>query len=302
MHMIKLFFVVFNSRLLILKYFEGAGVAATVAPHSNCCDNCRISATTSTVQFENVDDEGRYDYTTEAEIFLRVCDLMNGHSGLNKIVSIIRGSNQRNISSYHGHQLHGAGKQISEDYWRALSQLLVSLEFLSSEKVRMNFYSYEAIELTTKAKSWLSNAKRSLLMRPPNQMVKFLKRKSVVPLFDISGSAGTTTTTSKSFPEIGGSQDNLAHKLQMCRFNLAAKYDVMPYMIASNLALAQLERLQPLTLNELVAGKLDGFSAVKIQKFGPALLRCLMEHKKLLPAGSAFVLVSCLILIILSIS
>jgi Helix-turn-helix domain/HRDC domain len=128
-------------------------------------------------------------------------------------------------------------------------------------------------------------------------MFKFLKRKKPQYLYDETSPAGKSQPAGMS---VGSSPQqltnftlpkNLAQDLLKLllrkRSELSTSLDVMPYMIASNLALTQLATKRPLNLDEIRALKIDGFSEVKIVKFGPTFLQCIQQKMNYLPPTSS---------------
>lgn len=262
-------------RLQILKYFEGAN--ATCQPRLDCCDNCRRQSPI-VADYEELDSEGRFDYTKDSSALLRVINLFNGYTGLNKPLAVIRGSKTQIVKNYHNHPLFGIGKYKSEEYWQAMAELLESHKFLLRKMVQNQHSSfpYTTIESTEKANVWLLGGSNSLLLKPPDNMLKFLRKKTP----DVVASSPAV-----SFPSINikRSAMDLRQALLLCRTVLASMDDVMPYMIASNYALDQLARIQPLNMNELRVAKIDGLSEPKIQRFGPSFLQRILQFKNLLP-------------------
>jgi Helix-turn-helix domain/HRDC domain len=128
-------------------------------------------------------------------------------------------------------------------------------------------------------------------------MFKFLKKKKPQYLYEdtspaeksrpanMSVSSSPQQLTNFAFPK-NLAQDLLKLLLRK-RSELSTSLDVMPYMIASNLALTQLATKRPLNLNEMRAMKVDGFSEVKIVKFGPTFLQCIQQKMNFLPATSS---------------
>lgn len=68
------------------------------------------------------------------------------------------------------------------------------------------------------------------------------------------------------------------------RTDLAYSLDCMPYMIASNETLMKLSELKPISIDELRECKLEGFTDVKIEKFGQEFLKVISS---ICPGGNA---------------
>lgn len=99
-----------------------------------------------------------------------------------------------------------------------------------------------------------------------------------------------TPGSSRLLEPIAQKQDlvqDLVKTLLKKRSELATAYECMPYMIASNQALHQMATVRPLNLEEMKGAKLDGFSDIKIQKFGKEFLTCIQQKLKFLPEASS---------------
>lgn len=263
-----------------MKYFEG--VNATCQPRLDCCDNCRrqLQSSNSLAEYEELDSEGRFDYSKDSAALLQVINLFEGYAGTGKPLAVIRGSKAQNVQKYHNHSLFGIGKLKSEEYWHAMAELLENHKFLIRQYKQSSTFSYMAIKSTQKAHAWLLGGCKSLLLKPPQNMLKFLRKKRP---------NAVASSSAVSFPSINikHSAKDLEQALFLCRTKLAGKFDVMPYMIASNQALDQLARIQPLNINELRVAKIDGLSEAKIQNFGPSFLQCILQSKNLLPGNDS---------------
>uniref|UniRef100_A0A1Q3F1T2 DNA 3'-5' helicase n=1 Tax=Culex tarsalis TaxID=7177 RepID=A0A1Q3F1T2_CULTA len=216
--------------------------------------------------------------------------------------------------SYLRNPLHGVGKARDEEWWKALAALLEREAFLNKVKVPNTFNKFAVIykvQMTPAAKRWLETPNRKLRMKPTAEMFKSIRLVRTQPLFETASgtqssdfqfqpkTASATTFRQllpipgssaasrllPSLPDTGSSSkqqqqqeadpvQELMKTLLKKRTELASTYECMPYMIASNLALQQLATLRPQNLEEMKQAKLDGFSDIKIHKFGRELLSC----------------------------
>ncbi|XP_055586557.1 bifunctional 3'-5' exonuclease/ATP-dependent helicase WRN-like [Uranotaenia lowii] len=303
-------------RLFILKYFDGDNVK--IKPRKNCCDNCdRLeSGVKDSERYEGIDDEGRYDFTKDTEHLLKAIEAFGGGTGLALPIALLRGSKAKKLhESYLKNPLHGVGKSRDEEWWKALAGLLEREQFLLKAKIPNNFNKFAIIykiQLTPLAKQWLQKTDRKLLMKPTNEMFKSIRLIRVQPLYDtsssdfqsqpptrtgsgfdllpvpsVSGSTSNGTSSSKLLDPIVTSKPDLVQDLVKTllkkRSELATAYECMPYMIASNQALHQMATIRPLNLDEMKKAKLDGFSDIKIQKFGKEFLMCIQQKLNFLP-------------------
>ncbi|XP_055617830.1 bifunctional 3'-5' exonuclease/ATP-dependent helicase WRN-like [Toxorhynchites rutilus septentrionalis] len=287
-------------RKFILQYFEGGDV--TVKTRIKCCDNCDriVTGVKDSERYEGIDENGCYDFSTDAEHLLKAIDAFGGNTGLALPIALLRGSKSKKLNDqYQRNPLHGKGKAKDEEWWKALAALLERDGFLQKTKIPNNYNKYAIIfkiQATRLARSWLENANRKLLMKPTSEMFKSLRLIRVQPLYDTTSKPQTQNkSVSKLLPLPSGSRmlepiaqkqdlvQDLVRTLLKKRSEMATTYECMPYMIASNQALHQLATIRPLNLDEMKRAKLDGFSDIKIQKFGKDFLRCIQEKLNYLP-------------------
>ncbi|KAL9694017.1 hypothetical protein quinque_013302 [Culex quinquefasciatus] len=296
-------------RQFILNYFEGDSAKPTTS-QKNCCDNCdrTSSGVKDSERYEGIDESGQYDFTQDTEQLLKAIDAFGGGTGIALPIALLRGSKAKKLNeSYLRNPLHGVGKARDEEWWKALAALLEREGFLNKVKVPNTFNKFAVIykvQMTPAAKRWLDTANRKLKMKPTAEMFKSIRLVRAQPLFDTTNgtqssdfqpkpkiaSASTfrqllpmpsSSSSSRLLPDLSApskQQDDPVQELMKTllkkRTELASTYECMPYMIASNLALQQLATLRPQNLEEMKQAKLDGFSDIKIHKFGRELLSC----------------------------
>lgn len=215
--------------------------------------------------------------------------MFNGWSGYAKPIALLRGSQSQTIKKYHSHPLHGKGRFKSEDYWHALADQLERLSFFekkSMRNVQQNTFGH-TIKVTWVCDKWL-NANEMLKLKPTDQMYKFLPKKRTAPLYDVSSTAshGLPGMLDAVVDTKTNADKQLKDSLAMMRTALAAQFGTMPYLIASNLALDQIAAVQPLSLDEIRAAKIDGMSEAKIVKFGQKFVTCILKWKRFLGADA----------------
>ncbi|MBN3308119.1 WRN helicase, partial [Amia calva] len=182
-------------RKLILSHFEDkqmrkatSGIMGT----DRCCDNCRTrSAHNSTVE-DN--DPGLHDFGKEAAQLMGGIDALGGKFGVSVPILFLRGSSsQRLPARFRNHPLFGAGKNVSEPFWKALARALISEEYL---KEGSGVHKFATIcSLTPKGKRWLSKSSQthqSLLLQPTTDLcarIFTVPRRSPAPPLTASPSA-----------------------------------------------------------------------------------------------------------------
>lgn len=229
-----------------------------------------------------MNDLGQLDYTVDATRLLQVVELFNGYTGLAKPISVLRGSQNKSVAKYIQHTLHGVGKFKSESYWKQMAEMLEAEDMLvKSRKSIDHRIAFQVVGLTDKGLKFLRGG-RSLWLKPTTQMLQFTSKKYVGP-------ANSTHQVNAECNELLHQHEKetrterLANSLMACRFALATRFDAMPYMIATNLALQQIAQAQPLNLADLKAANIDGMSDAKIQQFGPSFVECVIREKNYLP-------------------
>ncbi|XP_035775567.1 Werner syndrome ATP-dependent helicase homolog [Anopheles albimanus] len=307
-------------RRFILQYFEGtlaqigsnetatATQAAGDGKPRRCCDNCtRGGVAKDCERYEGIDTDGRYDFGTDAEHLLKAIEAFGGGTGLSLPIMLLRGSKNKKLNeSNYRNPLYGVGKTRDEEWWKSLGSLLEREGFLTKVKIDNTFNRFASIykiQLTAAARKWLnSNSKppnrRQLLLKPTADMFKSFKvivrTPEPVAVSEQTSPTGSrkpvlNITTSRGFlpASVAGPQNmtqELVQTLLKKRSELATAFECMPYMIASNAALHQMATKRPLNLAEMRNAQLDGFSDVKLQKFGREFLICIQQKLNYLPS------------------
>ncbi|XP_058467439.1 bifunctional 3'-5' exonuclease/ATP-dependent helicase WRN-like [Malaya genurostris] len=289
-------------RLFILRYFEGNNVK--IDPRKQCCDNCdrTVGGVKDSDRYEGIDENGNYDFSKDTEHLLKAIEAFGGGTGVALPIALLRGSKSKKLNDHYlKNPLHGVGKSRDEDWWKALATLLEREGFLNKIKLPNNYNKFAVIykvQLTPTARKWLETSNRKLPMKPTAEMFKSLRLVRAQPLFDTfvdfqsqpkatfkllppPGSSSTSQVLDQSSMPKQDLVQDMVKSLLKKRSELATTYECMPYMIASNQALHQMATARPLNLDEMKRAKLDGFSDIKIQKFGKEFLACIQQKLNL---------------------
>ncbi|XP_050068482.1 bifunctional 3'-5' exonuclease/ATP-dependent helicase WRN-like [Anopheles maculipalpis] len=281
-------------RRFILAYFEGVltevikeEVKHTVA--KRCCDNCtRGGVAKDCERYEGLDAEGRYNFALDADMFLRAIGAFYGGVNLAMPTMLLRGSKNKKLNErFYNHPLFGKGKQRDEDWWKELGALLEREGYLSKTKVANQYNKFaQAVyfQVTPAGQRWLNSGEvkdRQLLIKPTSTMFKSLKVIKPASLYE-----ATQLPILRTSKQQNPTQELVASLIKK-RAELAATFECMPYMIASNASLHQLATRKPLNMQEMKAAQLDGFSDAKLQKFGREFLICIQKQLSLLPSASS---------------
>ncbi|XP_055371257.1 bifunctional 3'-5' exonuclease/ATP-dependent helicase WRN-like isoform X2 [Condylostylus longicornis] len=285
-------------RDFILKYFEGDNV---ILPKKRkyCCDNCKNTSESGNLSevYEEINSDGLCDFTDDTQNFLSVTELMGGWKGVTNIIHFLKGNKRKSLGErLFENSLFGVGKHRTEDYYKILADMLEFNGFivkrpLSEKNPQSNFGRNKHLKfihvltMTDRGKKWLdTNPKEKVLLKPSKSMHKFfqLKRKNTMGLPCSNTQSGSKILNLNMKKEEKNSIENLVSKLFKVRSSFASSLDVMPYMIISNKAIHQLAQKCPLNLDEFRAAQLDGVSEIKVVKFGPAFINCILESKNFL--------------------
>ncbi|XP_075155051.1 ATP-dependent DNA helicase RecQ-like [Haematobia irritans] len=260
-------------RKFILEYFDDEA-AGTLQTRKDCCDNCYAIFNKVDYRkiYEGLDNDGMLNITIDALDFLSLLKDSNGQFGLGKIILILRGSKRQEVpKKYYNHPLFGKGSSKSEAWFKVLAENLQFNGYIHTITKQGAFGNYTLLDLTEKAKRWLHEEplkRTTIKMEVYPDILKYLKPKIAkqTPSFAV--------TPSSSKLEDSG----LMKALLKLRGQLAAELDVMPYMIASNIALNQINEHKPKTIEDMKACKLDGFYEAKYVRFGIEFLNCVRDY------------------------
>lgn len=271
-------------RMFILRYFDGPNVPEV--KHNPCCDNCTKNNSKTAVKdcdiYENVDENGNYDFTADSKLFLQAVDHFGGFRGTGASITLLRGLkgdlNPKHLSS----SLFGKGKGKSEDWWKLIAGLLEREGFLKKQRINSNFqknkFGGQTITLSQKGMSFL-NKSESLKLPPTVEIKRLLKRKRMMQ-YEASDAKPILTHHVDLERAHKNSEDELYKLLLKVRSEIATEFDCQPYMVASNNALTQMAKAKPKNLEEMKTCKLEGFSDVKIGKFGTKFVEIIKKFEE----------------------
>ncbi|XP_065365736.1 bifunctional 3'-5' exonuclease/ATP-dependent helicase WRN-like [Calliphora vicina] len=264
-------------RKYILEYFDD-DAAKTLQTRKDCCDNCFLISNKVDYRdiYEGLDNEGNLNITDDAFIFLTILRDLKGRFGLGKIIMILRGSKRQDLpKQYYTHCMFGKGSKKTEAWYKILAENLQDLGFTHTITKQGAFGSFTLLDITDTGNYWLDTVphkREPIKIKPYSDILKFLQPKKV----KITPMAQQINSI-KNIPLKSENNDKLMKALIKLRGELAHDLDVMPYMIASNIALNQIIESKPKNLEELRACKLDGFYEAKYLRFGNEFLKCI--HK-----------------------
>lgn len=82
-------------------------------------------------KYEDLNDNGCYDFTEDAHTFISAVSLLNNAYGIQMYVLFLRGSKSSKIpNKFLLHPLYGSGKHKSEEWWKGLGNKNYCFSFL----------------------------------------------------------------------------------------------------------------------------------------------------------------------------
>lgn len=211
----------------------------------------------------------------------------------------------------HEQEIYGAGRIWSKEYWSQLVNQLKSYDYITIKKLPLPYRPIQII--SSKGIEWLRNAPaQRLILKAKPEMYEFFKKKKKVVLNNAmkvdapsntvrkevnkvnpksmpssSSSSKATTVQEKDINmemEMEMSDKHLEQILLDIRKVLAENSDIMPYLVASNIAISQMVEKKPMSTKEFKSYAIDGFSLAKIDKFSTVfidgIIKFMVSHQK----------------------
>lgn len=226
------------------------------------CDNC---ASTGPGAAE------RQDVTKEAMLMLSVLDKLGGYFGLAKALLILRGSRSKDVRDQwktwrlrDGTVLWGAGTHKGDEWWKGMSDILMSQGLAAMETRSSNMgRSYAVTVSTTLGKDFLASHSPGPIMAVLTAAMK-KEEKWVVEAQQAAEKAQQGDSVVKDEVE------KLYRELVQLRQGIAASADIAPTMILSDMALRQVAEKRPSDVNHLRS--CEGCGLAFIQRYGAAFV------------------------------
>uniref|UniRef100_A0A4W4F1D0 DNA 3'-5' helicase n=1 Tax=Electrophorus electricus TaxID=8005 RepID=A0A4W4F1D0_ELEEL len=237
-------------RKLILSHFEDKQlrkITSGIMGTSKCCDNWHLEPTMQ-------------DFGPHAFQLMGAVSAMGERFGITAPILLLRGSNSQKVPDrFRQQSLFGAGRGISEAWWRALSRELIFEKYLM-ESTGCNKFT-TLCKLTPKGRSWLSNSQdekhRTLFLHPNIDLCP--RSVSSIQHGDFLWSCVCCALL----------KTELYGKLVVERQKLASIKDVPPAILATNKILLDMAKLRPCTVARLKM--VDGVSEAKAAMLSPLL-------------------------------
>jgi ATP-dependent DNA helicase RecQ len=186
------------------------------------------------------------DGTEAAQKILSAVTRLQERFGLNYVVDFLRGSST--IRPLHQTlKTYGIGKGLSKEQWRRYTKELIQQGIL-----RQTEGEYPVLTLTEGSE-------------------RVLKGQERVFLTEEEAAAAPVTAMA-----VSARDEALFQELRQLRRQLAASENLPPYLIFSDATLSELSAYFPQTLEEIQ--RINGFGAVKLEKYGRAFLQCIVDY------------------------
>lgn len=261
------YFAKSHFRRQILAYFGED--PRSIAPRPKCCDNCSLGLNAWRISdlYENVDDDGMYDFGRWARIMMtgiREAPRMEKFA----VIRHIKRSFEENPFRY------GANESTKPYFWEAVIWQLRNSGLLKTvyEPVP-NDTKYETmLKFTELGANWFESSKenRKLKLKACGLMYAFFTKKGVTP--------GNGQATARSFRFVCDNE-KLKRFLYEVRNVLAVANNVLPFQVMNDAAIEQLVQHKPNNINEFQMHPYDGFNADRLQKYAPTLLNAIVKYK-----------------------
>ncbi|TVU07980.1 hypothetical protein EJB05_41362, partial [Eragrostis curvula] len=223
------------------------------------CDNCN-------------DVKKERDYGEEALMLMECICACGGKWGLNVPISVLRGSKCRKVRENKLDQLdlHGAGKQYPQKWWKALGTMLVSKGFII-ETVRDTF---RLLRVSQKGQDFITSCRNQV--RPSLVLQLTLEMEEFEDMSD-GDSVEHSTELNMRDDKINLSKEELVlyHLLLTVRVKIAQDTSVAPYAICGDLVLRSIARFRPSNVEGLAL--IDGVNQNFIGRYGTIFLLCLKD-------------------------
>ncbi|KAL1491430.1 hypothetical protein ABEB36_012030 [Hypothenemus hampei] len=263
-------------RRFILDYFH----SSEEIRNSRCCDNCSNKGNWE--NYEGLDEHGTYDFTDDVSKYLEAVNVMSGNYGHGMYILFLRGSKSSKLKEeLKQHPNYGSGQTKSEEWWKAIGVYLEVKKMLKKiRKGTSSGFTCHVVDMTSEAIKFLKQPNRQLKDQPTVEIRNLLKKNEPQSSGWISN--GKTSKSSESSIKSSSEEPPLEifQLLKKCRSQLASTNDCMPYMVASDFVLMEIAKEKPKNIEELRQMKIEGFTEVKLNKFGVKLLEVLNQHHR----------------------
>jgi len=271
-------------RVELLKHFEPGSSAENLGlvRSRKCCDNCTSSLLKGGKVGESLDsstaEDAEQDFGEDARLILTVVEMVGDQRGLGTSVKVVRGMKDTKIwDKWIRDPLFGKGKSKSVKYWTALARVLISQGYLKEVKHTLakpgggggfggKGFAYMGCALTLSGNKLINDEKATVMLQVTGDLLE--RRVKPKPAL-ITPRFGTERTPEDSL------RMKLYTRLVAERHSIAAAFSIPPYMVVTEQTLLQLAETKP--SDSLGLKRVQGFSEIKIQKYGEQFLKVIQN-------------------------
>jgi len=233
-------------RKILLGYFS------EIVTEENCgnCDICK-------------NPPQRVDGTLIAQKALSALARTKEQAGINLLINILRGSNNREIfeKGFNKIKTYGVGKEISYLDWKSYM-----MQLLNAGLMDIAYDQGSVLKLTASAKAVLFEGKKIELVKP----------------VDVTARVEAAKKKAKAKPKRERVRDELFEALRALRLQLARVRGVPPYIVFSDATLEEMAAKRPTT--DMAMNEISGVGERKMHLYGEqfkqAIIDFLMEKEK----------------------
>lgn len=274
-------------RAFILSYFgekyEGE--------NKRCCDNCYFKFNSQQENcIESIGEDGKYDFTEDAEKMLKSVEALQGRYGLTIYVLFLRGSKSNKLKEAHKkHNFYGCGKDKNENWWKSICNILLQEEYIMKKDVAFGGFTNYVFDLTEKGKKFLEQISKNrdavkLKLKPQLDILEQINTKPKMK--DVRYNKEVEAQSSSKAVLIENMEKSKEEELDTKLYNLmieerckiAEEKDCMPHNIISIPDIRQIIKIKPRSLQQLKKCKFAMFSEIKISQFGQQFIDLIVKQ------------------------
>jgi len=228
-------------RKALLHYF---GEDFNVADCNETCDNCRYP-------------KEQFDGQEDVKVALETVMELEDKYGIDHIIKIITGNNDKTINSYGHHLLNNFGRGKDKDYmwWKSVIRQTMMAGYLDKD-----IETYGTLKTTEQSKDFLNNPHQVMVAK--NRDFEQISKEHRDEQIQDGGSKGF--------------DDKLYQMLKDLRKDQAKKNEVPPYIVFQEGSLEEMAIKYPIKLDELA--KIPGVSESKARRYGQPFLNLISEY------------------------
>lgn len=262
-------------RKIILNYFDEN--TSALRPRPDCCDNCNTGLSEKRLSdlYEGVDDNGIFDFASDAKTLLLAIQCMidkDVAAEKNRIENFLMGKYDASLQSICSQRYFGYGKWKRKNYWKSLLDQLSVDDFIETIQGTTKMF------INSKGNEWLKNPS-TLRLKAIGQMYEFFTKKQLLINASSQRNISVPSIPTYVLANFTPNKEILSRILHQIRDTIASVKNIeIKESIAVPLALEKMATLKPTNFDEFRGAKLDGFTADKLNRFGPTFVNVIAKY------------------------